>query len=306
MLTTNFCGFQFSNPVVTASGILGVTADGMEDVIRSGAGGVTTKSIHINPRKGHKNPTIIGLGKDVGMINAVGLSGEGIVNAKAEYERFKEKLPNVPLIVSIYGGTLEEFKQVAAEAENSAADIVEVNISCPNVEDEFGTPFALDCLQAQKVTEIVKKACPSKPIVIKLSPNAQNIGAIAKGCEEAGADGICAINTIGPGMIIDPFLRAPVLQNKVGGVSGRAIKPIALKCVWDIAKQVNIPIIGTGGIETGQDAIEMVMAGATLIGVGSAVYPRGIEVFGKIAEEMEAFMKAEKVQSLDEIRGCIK
>lgn len=306
MLKTHFLGFDFTNPLVTASGFLGVTADGMADVIRNGAGGVTTKSIHINPRKGHKNPTVLGLGKEVGMINAVGLSGEGIKNASAEYIRFKEQLPNTPLIVSIYGGTHEEFELVAREANQTVADIIEVNISCPNVEDEFGTPFALDCLQASKVTEIVKKHCPSKAIVIKLSPNAPSIARIAKSVEEAGADGICAVNTIGPGLVIDPFLRSPILHNKVGGVSGRAMKPIALKCVWDIAKAVKIPIIGTGGVETGQDAIEMIMVGATLVGVGTAIYSRGIECFGLIAQEMEAFMKAEKIGSLDEIRGIIR
>ena len=306
MLKTTFLKNSFPNPIVLASGILGVTADGMGDTVHHGIGGITTKSIHIEPRKGHKNPTVVGLGKEVGMINAVGLSGEGIKTAKGEYSRFKEKWPHIPLIVSIFGGTYEEFKQVAIEAETSVADIIEVNISCPNVESEFGIPFASECLPAQKVTEIVKKHCPSKPIVMKLSPNVSNIGIIAKAVEEAGADGVCAINTIGPGMIIDPFMRAPVLANKVGGVSGRAIKPISVKCVWDISRAVKIPIIGTGGIETGLDAIEIIMAGATLVGVGSAVYSRGIEVFGKIAEEMEEFMKAEGISDLSEIRGIIK
>ncbi len=306
MLETVFLGKKFKNPLVNASGVLGVTADCMVDVIKQGAGGVTTKSIHINPRKGHKNPTILGLGKEIGMINAVGLSGEGIKNASEEYSRFKTKLPNVPLIVSIYGGTFEEFEQVAKEAEKTYADIIEVNISCPNVEDEFGRPFACDIISSQKVTEIVKKYCPSKSVVIKLSPNVSSIGTVARAVEEAGADGICAINTIGPGLVIDPYMRCPILSNKVGGVSGPAMKPIALKCVWDIFKAVKIPIIGTGGIETGKDAIEMIMVGATLIGVGTAVYSRGIEVFGKIAKEMEEFMKEEKIKSLDEIRGVIE
>jgi dihydroorotate dehydrogenase (NAD+) catalytic subunit len=304
-LQTKFLGQLFRNPFVTASGILGVTADSMADVIRHGAGGVTTKSIHLHPRKGHKNPTVVELGTDIGMINAVGLSGEGIDSANEEYSLFKKENPNIPLIVNIFGGTVEEFGEVAKRASTGVGDIIEVNISCPNVESEFGIPFSCDVSAAQEVTQIVKKNCPNKPIVLKLSPNVPSIGSIAKGVEEAGADGICAINTVGPGMIIDPFVRAPVLANKVGGISGKAIKPLALKCVWDIARAVNIPIIGTGGIETGLDAIEMIMAGATLIGVGTGVYSRGIDVFAKMEKEMKAFMKSERINDLDEIRAIV-
>lgn len=304
-LQTTFLGQIFKNPLVTASGILGVTADSEGDVIKNGAGGITTKSIHLDPRKGHKNPTVLELGEETGMINAVGLSGEGIDSASGEYVRFKEKYPEIPLIVNIFGGTVEEFGEVAKKANNTVADIIEVNISCPNVEDEFGIPFSCDPHAAQEVTSIVKKYCPNKPIVLKLSPNVPNIGKIARAVEEAGADGICAINTVGPGMVIDPYMRSPVLSNKVGGVSGKAIKPIALKCIWDIYKSVKIPIIGTGGAETGLDAIEMVMAGATLIGVGTGVYSRGIEVFSKMTEEMQVFMRNEGIEKLDEIRGII-
>lgn len=304
-LQTQFLGQSFRNPFVTASGVLGVTADSMIDVVRHGAGGVTTKSIHLHPRKGHKNPTVVELGVDVGMINAVGLSGEGINSANEEYSLFKEKSPKTPLIVNIFGGTVEEFGEVAKKASVGVGDIIEVNISCPNVESEFGIPFSCDVSAAQEVTQIVKKYCPNKPIVLKLSPNVPSIGSIARGVEEAGADGICAINTLGPGMIIDPFVRAPVLANKVGGVSGKAIKPLALKCVWDISRAVSIPIIGTGGMETGLDAIEMIMAGATLVGVGTGVYSRGIDVFAKMEKEMQAFMESEGINNLDEIRAII-
>jgi dihydroorotate dehydrogenase (NAD+) catalytic subunit len=304
-LQTTFLGQTFKNPLVTASGILGVTADSEGDVIRHGAGGITTKSIHLHPRKGHKNPTVLELGEETGMINAVGLSGEGIDSASEEYVRFKEKYPDIPLIVNIFGGTVEEFGEVAKRASNTVADIIEVNISCPNVEDEFGIPFSCDTGAVQQVTREVKKYCPNKPVVLKLSPNVPNIGKIARAVEEAGADGICAINTVGPGMVIDPYMRSPVLSNKVGGVSGRAIKPIALKCIWDIHKAVKIPIIGTGGAETGLDAIEMIMAGATLIGIGTGVYSRGIEVFSKVQAEMMEFMNGESIKNLDEIRGII-
>ncbi len=308
MLKTNFLNQTFKNPLVTASGILWVTADCMIDVIKRWAGWVTTKSININSRKGHPNPTVLWLWKEIGIINAVGLSGEGIINANEEYIRFKEKC-DAPLIISIFWGTLNEIAEVAKIANTTPADIIEVNISCPNVEDEHGRPFACDLVSAQQATETVKKHCPSKPVVMKLSPNVPNIAMIAKGCEEAGADWICAINTAWPGLVIDPFLRAPILANKVGGLSGKAIKPIAMKAVWDIAKEINIPIIGTGGIETWQDAIEMIMVGATLIWVWTAVYTRDeywAGVYGQIAKEMEEFMKAEKISSLEEIRWIIK
>ena len=167
---------------------------------------------------------------------------------------------------------------------------------------EFGTPFAYDIKAVEAITKKVK-ASSKVPISVKLSPNAWNIDEIAVVAEAAGADAITAVNTVS-GMVINVKSRQPLLHNKQGGVSGPALFPIALKCVYDIYKKVKIPIIGTGGITTGEDALAMIMAGATLLGVGSAVYFRGDEVWQKIALEMEEIMREENINSLEEIRGC--
>lgn len=299
-LSTEFCGVKFKNPLVLASGILGVTGASLRNVIKNGAGGVTTKSIWLKEHKGHPNPTMIGT--DHWFMNAVGLPDAGIEKAKIEIRNYMKKKP-APLIANIVAGKIKEFGEVAAKVAEFEPDIIEVNISCPNVDDEFGKPFACIAKDAAAVTKLVRKKT-GIPIVVKLSPNVANIVEIAKAVVDSGADGICAINTVGPGMVIDLETREPVLANKVGGVSGPAIKPIAIKAVYDIHKALpRVPIIGTGGVLTGEDAIEMIMAGATLIGAGTVVYYRDVKCFRLIANEMRRWGKSHKVKNLSEIRG---
>jgi len=298
MLVTTFLGKSFNNPLVLASGILGVTAAGLNNVIKNGAGGVTIKSISKEPRTGHPNPTMQGY--EHFFINAVGLSNPGIDKAIQELKKFKE-LNTAPLLGSIFAGTPEEFGEMAERICEAPIDFLEVDISCPNVSKEFGDPFAYSIPAVEKITKAVKEKS-KVPISIKLSPNAWNIDVIAQAAETAGADAITAVNTIS-GMTIDVHAKKPVLSNKQGGVSGPARFPVALKCVFDIYKKVKIPIIATGGVTTGEDALSMIMAGATLIGVGSAVYFRGQQVFSLITEEMEKIMGEENIKSLDEIRG---
>jgi len=298
MLRTNFLGKNFSNPIVIASGILGVTAASLNNAIKNGCGGVTVKSISKEPRTGHPNPTMNGY--EHFFINAVGLSNPGIENAILELKKFKE-LSQAPLIGSIFAGTPEEFGEMAGRICEAPIDFLEVDISCPNVSKEYGDPFAYSIPAVEKITKAVKEKS-TVPISIKLSPNAWNIDVIAKAAEASGADAITAVNTVS-GMMIDIRARRPILHNKQGGVSGPVLFPIALKCVYDIYKAVKIPIIGTGGITTGEDALAMIMAGATLLGVGSAVYFRGTDVFQKITEEMEIIMREENITSLDSIRG---
>lgn len=300
MLSTNFLSKTFNNPLVLASGILGVTAASLNNVVNNGAGGVTIKSISKEPRAGHPNPTMAPY--EHFFINAVGLSNPGIDKAIEELKKFK-KISNAPLIGSIFAGTPKEFGEMAELICEAPIDFLEVDISCPNVSREFGDPFAYSIPAVEKITKAVK-AKSKIPISIKLSPNAWNIDVIAKAAEESGADAITAVNTIS-GMVIDVCAKRPVLSNKQGGVSGPALFPIALKCVYDIAKTVKIPIIGTGGVTTGEDALAMIMAGATLVGVGSAVYFRGQNCFKKITDEMEKIMREENIKSLDEIRGCV-
>jgi len=302
-LEVNFCGVKFKNPTVLASGVLGVTAASLRNVMKNGAGGVTTKSIWLTEHKGHKNPTMFGT-EDYFM-NAVGLSDAGI--EKAETETFPEymKRKPAPIIANIVAYKLQDFGLLAERISLLEPDIIEVNISCPNVEDEFGKPFACSSADAAKVTKEVR-AMTKKPLIIKLSPNVQNIGEIAKACALEGADGFTAINTLGPGLAIDIDLRMPILANKTGGVSGPAIKPIAVKCVYDVFKATGLPIIGTGGVMTGRDAIEMMMVGARLVGIGTMVYYRQVSGFKKIVKEMNEWCDKNGVKNIEEIIGCVK
>lgn len=299
-LETQFCGVKFQNPLVVASGILGVTGASLRYCVENGAGGVTTKSIWRTGHEGHPNPVMIA--NDHFMLNAVGLPDAGIEKAHIEIGEYMKNKP-APLIASIVEARIEDFGEVAEKVSALNPDVIEVNISCPNVEDEFGKPFSCSVVDAAKVTAEVRRRT-KLPVVIKLSPNVLNIVEIARSVIDAGADGICAINTVGPGLLIDIETREPVLANKVGGISGPAIKPIALKAVYDIHKALpKVPIIGTGGIITGKDAIEMIMVGATLLGVGTAVYYRDIQCFKLIADEIKEWCDAHGVKNLDEIRG---
>lgn len=300
-LNTEFCGVKFQNPLVLASGILGITGDSLKHVVECGAGGVTSKSLWLTRHKGHPNPVIIA--NDTYMLNAVGVPDAGIEKAKEELGNFMKEC-EAPLIANIIAGKKADYAQIAEEISKINPHLIEVNISCPNVEDEFGRPFACSIVDAAEVTKVVK-AKTKIPVIVKLSPNVSNITEIAKACEDAGADGLTCFNTFGPGMEINIEMRAPVLANKVGGLSGPAIKPLVLKLLSDVYRAVKIPIIGTGGICNGRDAIAITMAGARLIGVGTGIYYKGPEVFKSITDEMNEWMDKEGVKDLEEIRGAI-
>ena len=298
-LSVKFCDVTFENPTVLASGILGVTASSLKNVVKNGAGAVTTKSIWLTEHIGHKNPTMFGT--ESYFLNAVGLSDAGIEKAKEEtFPEYNKDKP-APIIANIVAYSMDDFEKLTQEITTCDPDIIEVNISCPNVDDKYGKPFSCVAAQANKVTALVRENT-DKPIVIKLTPNVPNIVEIAEACKEAGADGFCLINTLS-GMGIDIDLRMPILTNKSGGVSGPAIKPIAVKAVHDVYKATKMPIIGTGGITTGEDAIEIMMAGATLVGMGTMVYYRGVEGFGEVAKEMNDWCDKNGVKNLDEIIG---
>jgi len=301
-LTSKFCGLNFKNPLVLASGVLGVTGETLLKVIRNGAGGVTTKSIWLKAHKGHKNPVMFSCGEV--FMNAVGLSDAGFEKAKEEITIFKKK-SSQPLIVNIVASKIKDFGLLAKKISTLNPDLIEVNISCPNVEDEFGKPFACDIFSAEKVVKIIRKNTKNN-FSVKLSPNVNNIGEIAKACEAGGANAITAINTVGPGMRINIETKTPILKNKVGGISGPGIFPIAIKCVNDIYRSVKLPIIGIGGVKSGEDAIEMMMAGASLVGICTGVYLRGISVFKKVCQEMEKWSKKNNIKSLSEIIGSVK
>lgn len=299
----NFLGVQFKNPLVVASGILGLTASSLKRCIDLGAGGVTMKSVSLEPRSGHPNPTMVGYTHY--FMNAVGLSNGGVHDAVDTVKEYK-RMCSAPIIGSIFANSAAEFAEVAKILCQSPIDILEINLSCPNVGDEFGTPLAYSPEAAVAVTTQVKAVAQAQhiPISIKLSPNAWNNAAIAQACVLAGADAITAVNTVS-GMTIDTHFRKPVLANKVGGISGPALKPIAVKAVWDVYNAIGktTPIIATGGVCNGEDVIEMMLAGGSLVGVGSAIWWRGQDVFGNIMKEIQKYMEKEQVENLSDLIG---
>jgi dihydroorotate dehydrogenase (NAD+) catalytic subunit len=280
-----FLGKTLKNPMVLASGVLGNSHDILERVHKNGCGLVTMKSIGPKPRDGHKNPTVIDLG--CGMINAVGLPSPGYLNMENEWNDLEKR--DFPIIASVYGGSVREYQMVAEFVSSKKPDFIEINISCPNSE-KHGMIFGVNAQSSHDVVSAVKNVI-KVPLIAKLSPQALDIGEIAMACEDAGADAICAINTLGPGMVIDIESKMPVLAFKKGGLSGPMIKPVAVRCVFDIYKAVKIPIIGLGGISNGKDAIEIIMAGASLVGIGSAVKYGGINVFQKVTDQMDTWLR---------------
>ncbi|MBI2140760.1 dihydroorotate dehydrogenase [Candidatus Woesearchaeota archaeon] len=298
-LSTTLCGVKLRNPLVLASGIVDTTASSLIYAIENGAGAAITKSISPEPRKGHKEPIVHAAGMN-SMINAVGLSNPGIDAAIQEIKDAKKRTKE-PIIANIFASTVKEFGESARRISEAKPDLIEVNISCPNVDDEFGKPFSCDPALAAEVTKVVRKNTKI-PVLIKLSPNIANISAIAKAVESAGADGITCINTVG-GMVIDIETATPVLSNKSGGWSGAAIKPVAVKAIYECYRAVKIPILGMGGVLTGKDAVELLMAGAAAVGIGTAVYYRGISVFKRVNDEIEAFMRSHGLKTVKEIVG---
>lgn len=291
-LLTPFLHQSLSSPLVLASGIWGTTPSLLVRAAQAGCGAVTAKSCGPGPRAGHVNPSALDWGH--GLINAIGLANPG---AEAEVGLLQEAAQQLrplgaALIASIFAGPPAEFGTVAAIIAQARPDFVEVNISCPNVHSEFGDPYAADPAAAAEVTaHVVAALAPfAIPTIVKLAPNVPNIGRIARAVVEAGAAALCVINTM-PGMLIDAESGQPILANRSGGLSGAAIKPIALKCVYDVRKACPAtPIIGTGGVTTGLDAVEMLMAGATVVGIGSAIQTRGVGALQMIHGELAAWL----------------
>ena len=301
-LSVNLCGVRLPNPTILASGILGLSSEVMVRVGRDGAGSVTTKSCSLRPRPGYHNPVV--LDWERGLINAVGLSNPGIEVMVEEIRSAKEELASigVPIIASVFADTIYDFGTIARFADEAQPDLIEINISCPNIDHRYQHVFATDPYVAAQVTHRVKQNTDI-PVLVKLSPNVTSIAKVAEAVAEAGADGITAINSLGPGLILDVETRRPVLAHGAGGVSGPAIRPIAVRCVRDICAAVDIPVVAVGGVTTGRDVVEMLLVGATAVGVGSAVFYRGIDVFRYLSAELGDYMRDHGFQTIADFRG---
>lgn len=299
-LESEMFGKKLKNPVILASGILGMTKASLERTCDNGCGAVTTKSLTLEPRKGHEGPNIVET--ECGIMNAMGYPNPGIENGLEEFGSWKR---DEALIISIVGKDAKEFGILAEkieEVENLGAAAVEAVISCPHTPG-YGTMAGQGTPETiSEITNAIKEKT-KLPLVIKLSASVPGEVKAAEAAKDAGADAINMGNSLGPGMKIDIHRKMPMLGFGVGGLSGPAIKPIMIRCIYDITEAVEIPVIGTGGINCGVDAIEMMMAGAKWVSAGTAVYYRGPDVFEFIAREMNVWMDMYGYKKLDEIVG---
>ncbi len=298
-LSVTFAGIKLKNPVLTASGTFGYGEEFAEFVDLNLLGGVIVKGISLKPIKGNPPPRI--WETPSGMLNAIGLENPGVdafLNEKMPYLRKYD----TAVIVNMFGSTLEEYVAVAERLDGVTGIAgIEVNISCPNVK-AGGMAFGTDLRATAELLSAVRKAT-RLPLIAKLSPNVTDVTAVAKAAADAGCDGLSLINTL-LGMAIDVRCRKPRLANCTGGLSGPAIRPVAVRMVWQVARSVSLPIIGMGGIVTGEDAIEFMLAGASAVAVGTAnfINPRAtLDVLNGI----EGFMREQKIGDLREVIGKV-
>lgn len=298
-LKVNIAGVEFKNPVMTASGTFGSGKEFEKYIDINRLGAVVVKGVANKEWLGNPAPRI---GEVYGgMLNAVGLQNPGVEAFIKDDIPFLKRF-DTKIIVNIVGRTISDYCEVAKRLQNEKVDMLELNISCPNVK-EGGVAFGINPKMAEEITYEVKKHA-KQPLIVKLSPNVTDITEIARAVESGGADGVSLINTL-IGMKIDINKRKPVIANKIGGLSGPAIKPIAVRMVYQVAKAIKLPIIGLGGIMTGEDAIEFMMAGATAIAVGTANLLNPMATMN-ILDSIEDFMKLKKINDIKELIGIIE
>lgn len=298
LLKTELCGKILKNPVIAASGTFGFGREFENRLDLSRLGGISSKGLTLHEKSGNRGRRIHETAS--GLMNSIGLQNPSI-------EKFiKDELSHMQgygteIIVNLGGNNLKEYVEGARLLSRPGFDIIELNISCPNVK-AGGMAFGMKCESAYKVVSEVRKVTDKK-LMVKLSPNADNLVEVAKYCEAAGADALSLVNTFNA-LAIDIYKKKPIFENITAGLSGPAIKPIALRMVRDVSRAVKIPVVGMGGIRNFEDAIEFIMAGARAIQVGTMNLINPTAMI-EIIEGMEAFMKTEKIKSLDEIRGII-
>ncbi len=297
-LSVNIAGVIVQNPVTTASGTFGSGREYSEFVDLNKLGAVTVKGVSNVPWKGNNTPRIAETYG--GMLNSVGLQNMGVDNFIENDIPFLRQY-HTKIIVNVCGHTIEEYCQTVEKLSNADVDLLELNISCPNV-TEGGITFGTDIKMVQKVVSEVKRYA-KQPLIVKLTPNVTDITEIAKAAVYGGADALSLINTL-QGMKIDIHKKKAVLANKIGGFSGPAVKPVAIRMVYQVAKAVNVPIIGMGGICNGEDAIEFIMAGATAVAIGTANFSNPMATIETI-EGIQQYMEQYNIKDINEIRGII-
>ena len=297
MLETKLCGLTLKSPLIAASGTFGYGGEFSPYVNLNELGGMCSKGITLTPRPGNSGTRI--WETPSGMMNSIGLQNPGIQHFIDHELKMMRKFKTA-VIANLGGGSIEEYVGGAELLDSADIDMIELNISCPNVK-HGGFAFGIKSEVAHEVVSAVR-AKTTKPLMVKLSPGAENITEMAKACVDAGADALSLINTL-VGMAIDVYKRKPVFNNKVAGLSGPAVRPVALRMVYEVVRAVEVPVVGLGGIMTGIDVVEFIMAGATAVqvGTGNLVQPN---IMGQILAELSDFMHQNGINNLDEIRGC--
>jgi len=298
-LSVSIAGVLFKNPVIAASGAFGFGREYEKLYPLHNLGGISCKGMTLKERAGNPAPRIAET--PAGMLNSVGLQNPGVetfLQKELPYLKTKDTV----VIANIAGSTPEDYCEMAEKLNESAVDMIELNISCPNVK-QGGAAFGVHCDTAAGVTRAVRQHC-HKPLMVKLSPNVTDIGEIAKAVEAEGSDAVSLINTL-LGMRIDLRTRRPILKNNVGGLSGPAVFPVAVRMVWQVSNAVKIPVVGLGGIEKWQDAAEMMMAGASAIQVGTAIFADPFAPL-KIRDGLNNWLEEQNIGSVAEITGTVR
>jgi len=290
-------GLHLRNPIILAAGVLGLSGASLRSAWGAGAGAVVTKSLGLKPRTGYSNPTMVDVG--CGFLNAMGLPNPGVEEFVDEVKAAK-KGDEILLVASVFGESPQNFAEAASVMEDAGVDGIELNVSCPHVK-AAGMEIGQDPTILKNVVRAVKNSVQI-PVFTKLTPNTSHIKDLARTVEQAGGDGIVAVNTL-RAMAIDVETGRPILANKIGGLSGPALKPVALRCVYEIAQTVNIPVIGCGGVTSWRDVIEFLLAGARAVQIGSAIAYKDLAVFHEVVTGVKEYLQRKECGEVEDIIG---
>lgn len=297
-ISVELLGMRLESPLLLASGVLGETGPSLLSVLEGGAAGVVTKSIGLEPRNGHPNPTVVTMGHS--MMNAMGLPNPG-AEAFGEELAWLRDHTDRPVIVSVFGSDPGEYADVASRLA-PMANAIELNLSCPHAKG-YGAEIGSDPALLEQVVRAVTEAV-DVPVLAKLTPNTSDIVSLARAAEQGGASGLVAINTL-KGMVVDVDMGVPALANTYGGLSGEAVRAVGVRCVHEISSNVELPVVGVGGVATAKDALEYLMAGAQAVQVGTAIRSNGPVVLTKIADEMRSWLGSNGFDSLSQVQGIL-